>query len=133
MARTEKRFVGDVGEEIACRFLERRGFKVLERNYLRPWGEIDIVAQQKDILHFVEVKTLRRSVSHETQPTGRQAGYRPEENVHPQKLKRLHRAVETYLADKRVSHETEWQIDVLTVRLDLGNKKAKLELLENIL
>ena len=56
--KTEKRKIGDIGEEFTCRFLEGRGYKIVERNYLKKWGEIDIVAENKDGLHFIEVKSL---------------------------------------------------------------------------
>ena len=58
---------------------------------------------------------------------------RPEENVHYQKLKRLSRVIQTYLLDKNVSYETEWQIDVVAVFLDLETKKAKFRFTENII
>lgn len=124
MTKTAKRQVGDVGEEVACKYLQNKGFSVIERNYLKPWGEIDIVAQRAKRLYFVEVKT----VSHETL-----SGFRPEDNVHPAKLKRLHRAVQTYLLDHKVSGETDWQIDVACVYLDYATRKARVEVLENVI
>ena len=52
--------LGDLGEELAAKFLKRQGRKVLYRNYRGPrGGELDIVARDKDILSFVEVKTRR--------------------------------------------------------------------------
>ena len=128
MARTEKRFTGDVGEELASRFLAGHGYEIVERNYLKKWGEIDVIAKKGGILHFVEVKTVKsRDVSGETD------GYRPEENVHPKKLERLSRAIETYLADKKVSPETNWQIDVITVLLDIDSKKARIGVIGNVI
>jgi len=133
MTRTKKRFIGDVGEGVAKRFLVKRGFKIICQNYLKPWGEIDIVAKKGGALHFVEVKTVQTNdVSRETRQGNGQAPYNPAENVHPKKLERLHRVVVTYLEERRVSQETEWQIDVVTVRLDLGSKKAEVDFLENI-
>lgn len=67
MSKTQK--IGSLGEEIAERFLVQRGFRILHRNYWRPWGELDIVAEKKDTIHFVEVKALSDSsplVSDET-------------------------------------------------------------------
>ena len=46
MAKTAKRQIGDQGEEVACKYLVGKGYRVLERNYLKPWGEIDIVAER---------------------------------------------------------------------------------------
>ena len=58
MAKSEKRKIGDVGEGLTAKFLEERGYKIVERNYLKKWGEIDIVAQNKEGLHFIEVKSI---------------------------------------------------------------------------
>lgn len=76
-----KRKMGDVGEQIVSKYLKTRGYNVLERNYWKPWGEIDIVATREAILRFIEVKAISRGT------------VRPEENMHPAKLKRIHRAV----------------------------------------
>ena len=122
-----KKKIGALGENMACRFLVKQGFRVLDRNYNKKWGEIDIVAEKDKVLRFIEVKTVVSVVSYETDR------YRPEENVHYQKLKRLSRVIQTYLLDKNVSYETGWQIDVLAVFLDLETKKAKFRWIENII
>ena len=119
-----KKKIGALGENMACRFLMKHGFRILDKNYSKKWGEIDIVAEKDRGFRFIEVKSI---VSYETNR------YRPEENVHYQKLKRLSRVIQTYLLDKKVSYETEWQIDVLAVFLDLENKKAKFRFTENII
>ncbi len=55
---TEERLsLGRWGEDRAARFLRRKRFKILERNYTCPLGEIDIIARQKERLVFIEVKT----------------------------------------------------------------------------
>lgn len=66
MSSTQK--VGSLGEELVVKFLVEKGYKILDRNYRRPWGELDIVAQRKGKIHFVEVKALARKVSDETIP-----------------------------------------------------------------
>ncbi len=53
----EQKDLGRKGEELALRFLKRHGYKIIERNYVCKMGEMDIIAQEKDTLVFVEVKT----------------------------------------------------------------------------
>lgn len=118
--RTEKRKLGDMGENIACDFLKKRGFEIVERNYLRKWGEIDIVAKKEGIMRFVEVKSVSRATS----------GYRAEDNMHPWKLKRLGRAMQTYLLEKKL--DCDWQLDLITVQMNTATRKARVELIENI-
>ena len=119
-----KRKIGDIGEEVVCKYLETKGFRVLERNYLRKWGEIDIVAEKGQLLIFIEVKSVSREPG---------KGYRPEENMHPAKLKRLHRVIQTYLLDRKVPDSREWRVDVACVYLDFSTRKAKVEMLENVI
>jgi putative endonuclease len=51
--------LGAAGERLAAQHLERRGFRILERNYRTRWGELDIVAFDGRVLAFCEVKTRR--------------------------------------------------------------------------
>jgi putative endonuclease len=129
--RTDKRKVGDAGEQLACTFLVKQGFTVVERNYLRKWGEIDVIVRKAEKLHFVEVKTVSRvTVSYVTD----RDGYRPEDNLHPWKLKRLSRVIQTYLLGcTYVSHEPDWQFDVITVYLDPVTGESRVEYLEDII
>lgn len=115
-----KRKIGDIGEDVACKFLEQHGYKVLEKNYWKPWGEIDIVAKKGEILKFIEVKSISR------------ATVRPEENMHPGKVRRLHRAIQTYLLERHVPDSQDWQIDLACVFLNFDTKKARVEILENV-
>lgn len=128
MAKTEKQKIGDLGEEIACKFLMKHDFKIKDRNYRKKWGEIDIIATKNNVIHFIEVKT----VSH---ITNREEGnnYLPEENVHPWKRQRLSKAIRTYVLDHNVSDETEWQIDIIAIFLDFSTRKAKIRMTENII
>lgn len=57
---TEKRSSGDLAENFVATELQKEGYKIIARNYLKPYGEIDIIAQKGDVLAFVEVK-MRRS------------------------------------------------------------------------
>ncbi|MEK7574773.1 MAG: YraN family protein [Patescibacteria group bacterium] len=129
---TEKQKIGALGEEIASKFLVNKGYDVIDRNYRRKFGEIDVIVKKAGRIHFVEVKTVSRedllNVTPETADSSR-----PEDNVHPWKLKRLSRAIQVYLLEKRVGEETEWQFDVVTVLLDSKNKIARLKILEDLI
>jgi putative endonuclease len=121
--------IGEIGEDVSCKYLENRGFTVIERNYTKKWGEIDIIAKKENKVHFIEVK----SVSCETLPDlDDKNRKRPEENMHPWKMKRLSRTVQTYVIHKRMG-ETPWQFDLMLVFLDLKDRKARVKVLENII
>lgn len=130
MAKTQKRGIGDIGEGVAQKYLENNRFFVLSRNYWKPWGEIDIVAERDHMLHFVEVKSV--SVKGSDGKFSRET-IRPEENMHPAKLRRLHRVVQTYLIEEKVPENKEWQIDLVCVFLNFETKRAKVEMFENII
>ena len=135
MSQTEKQKFGEIGENIAVKHLVKHKYKILDRNYRKKWGEIDIIARKNKVLHFIEVKSVscetfwfnKIDVSHETSDY-----WRPEENVHPWKLKRLRRAIQSYLIEKSVSCETEWQMDIMAVFIDLTKKRAKIRITEDI-
>ena len=133
-----KQKIGKLGENIACRFLHNKGFRIIARNFWRKWGEIDIVAKKDRIVHFVEVKTVsssfsRTSVDKRENREGNSStgnNYRPEENVHPQKLRRIHRAIQSYLIEQNT--EEDWQIDVVAVSLDVRGREARCRFIQNV-
>lgn len=127
MVQTPKQQTGEIGEDIAVKHLVKHFFEILDRNYRKKWGEIDIVAKKDNILHFIEVKTV--NVSHET----KNESYQPEENVHLWKRQRLARAIKTYLLENKVPDETEWQVDVMAIFLDFKTRRARIRLTENVI
>jgi putative endonuclease len=120
--------IGELGEEIACNFLVKHGYSILERNYTKKWGEIDIIAQKGERRYFIEVKA--KSVANLDFVLDKTN--RPEDNMHPMKMRRLRRVVETYLISKRLGY-MDWQFDLLVVYLDIDNRKARVKVIENVI
>lgn len=128
---SDKQKIGELGENIAEKFLMKHGFSIIERNYTKKWGEVDIIASKDNKLYFCEVKSKSVNsildVSHETNT------YRPEDNMHPWKVKRLSRTIQTYLLDRNIPQSTEWEVDLLVVFLDIKSKKAKVKVVKDII
>lgn len=124
--------IGKIGEDIASDWLVKKGFSIIERNYLKKWGEIDIVAHEKDgKVHFVEVKTVSYETKAKLDRAVSRKTWRPEENVHKDKQMRLSRAIQTWLIDHPEC--IRWQIDILTVRVVPDERYAKIMLLDNVI
>lgn len=119
---------GSVGEDVASRFLERKGFRIIEKNYRKPWGEIDIITEREGIVHFIEVKAVSRQI---TDNGSREMDYRPEELVTMSKLRKVARTATLYMESRR--DKREFQIDVVGVLLDIEKKKAKCRFFEQVL
>lgn len=117
-------YIGRMGEHIAGRHLVSIGHKILDRNYRKRWGEIDIVSQMGDQIHFVEVKTVSLADGQGPTQTRWGGSYDPAEKVDRGKVGRLNKAIESYLVEKFYHNEPPWQLDVITVGLDHGDKKA---------
>lgn len=126
--KTAKQITGQKGEDEAVIYLKGKGFSVLDRNYRKPWGELDIVAKKGDWLYFIEVKTVTR----ETLSQDMGDNYEPEDNIHPWKVKRLSRAINTYLLEKKIDDEADWQVDSIAVYLNNRGELLKIEHLEDI-
>ena len=120
--------VGRGGEDIACQFLVRRGYRVIERNYRRKWGEIDVIAEKDGSIRFVEVK----AVSREKMPDfSHEMDYRPEELVHRTKLRKVARTAALYMEERK--DKREYQIDVVGVIMNEATRTARCRLFEQAL
>lgn len=122
--RGKKNKIGAQGEEIAQTFLMERGFMPIERNYLKKWGEIDLILQKEATVHFVEVKT----VSYETKASLLNSytnAHRPEEQFTKHKYKKLARTIDTWLTEN--DYQGSYQLDLITVRLVSREKYAEVQ------
>jgi len=111
------RETGNRGEGIAADYLRKKGFEILERNFKNKFGEIDIIAKDKDVLIFVEVKTK----------IGIEFGL-PEEMINPGKLHRIRNMAMLYMSGKSVP----CRIDVVAIVLGPDNDVARLTHYENV-
>lgn len=110
------KILGNAGEDLACRYLEKRGYKILERNkHYSRFCELDIIAQDKNTTVFVEVKT-RKSDAFGT----------PAEAVTKTKLENIKKGVQHYLSENKVKN---FRIDVICITL---KPEIKIEHLKNI-
>ncbi|MBI2064859.1 MAG: YraN family protein [Candidatus Yanofskybacteria bacterium] len=119
---TIKSEFGNWAEDRVAQYLITKGYEVIENNYRKSWGEIDIIAEKEGILVFVEVKASKDDI----------IGFEPENRVSPEKLRRLMRAIQTYLAAKKYDSDQEWQIDVVALTLDQNRGVAKIKHFKNI-
>ncbi len=104
---------GDKSENLATEFLEQESFVILERNYFaRKLGEIDIIAQKDEVLHFIEVKS------------GKSDSFDPVYNVTPAKLRKVVNSAHYYMKVKQL--DLSFSIDALIIRGD------EVEFIENV-
>jgi putative endonuclease len=119
--------IGIYGEKMAADYLRKRGFVILGKNISYPWGEIDIVAKDREnTLVFVEVKTLDKR----GQETVQDSGLRPEDNLTQAKLLRLRRSCSFFANNNPQLTGKGWRIDL--VSLTIMNKNCVIKHLENI-
>ncbi len=104
---------GKLGEYLATQYLKGKGYRVVERNYRKPWGELDIIAYAKDgTLVFVEVKTV---TSHNVDKMLITA----EDQMTPQKIEKLKRVSVMYAQSfpEKIDENLGWRIDVLALTI----------------
>jgi putative endonuclease len=105
---------GKRGEELAAAYLAEAGYRIVERNYRCIFGEIDIVAEEREMLIFIEVKS-RRSEAYGD----------PQLAVGHQKQKKISRIAMHYLEEKRLRHRPA-RFDVVAVKLLPAGHKIEL-------
>ncbi len=137
--KTEKRKIGDIGENLSVKFLEKKGYKIIEQNYLKKFGEIDIVAfkedkkkifslKQKKVekkYYFFEVKTISTNFENfeKTRIT-------PEDNFTKSKIIKFDRIVEFYVRENKIKED--YYLGVLFVYIDIEKKKSKIRFIDKI-
>ncbi len=115
----DRQAVGKLGEQVAHRYLKKQGYRIREKGFRCRYGEVDIIAQKKDCLVFVEVRAR----------TGLDFGS-PEESLTRAKKRRLIASALTYTSTHQ-NLPAQWRIDVVAIELDDQGKTRRIELIEN--
>jgi len=111
-----RKLLGREGEDRAAKFLAKRGYRILERNYRTRSGEIDLIALDRGVVVFVEVKTRTSD-----------AFGAPELAVTPQKQQRMLKAALGYMKYKKL-HQVPCRFDVVAIS---GAAGPEVELIQN--
>lgn len=107
---TSKKTEGQRGEEIACKALKKKGYRILDKNFSCRHGELDIVAEDNDVVCFIEVKA-RSSEDYGL----------PEEAVTHWKKRKLLNTAFVYIEKKKIK-DRDMRFDIISV--DLKTRKA---------
>lgn len=115
----EKKKTGSIGEDLACSYLKRKGYRILGRNFRTIFGEIDIVTRFSGIMVFVEVKTrLTSSLGP------------PYLAITKVKERHMIKNALFYLKTHRLM-DAKWRIDIVSVKLGPEYEIENIELIEN--
>jgi putative endonuclease len=110
--------LGTRGEQLAAEHLQRLGYRILARNHRTRWGELDLIAERRDVLAFVEVKTRRASGGAGT----------PFEAVTRRKQTQVRRMASSWLATvSDRPHADHLRFDVIGVTVDGAGRLLELE------
>ena len=113
----EKKELGKKGEQLALEFLKKKGYRIIEKNYVCKLGEMDIIAKEKDTLAFIEVKT-RTSTTFGP----------PQSAVNSKKQMQLSKVALYFLKEKGVE-DVKARFDVVAILL--GPKGEEIELIRD--
>lgn len=113
----KNREIGYLAENLALQALKKKGYQILETNFFNRFGEIDIIARDKNTLVFVEVKAKK----------GMDFGV-PEEMINPRKLKRVQNMATIYMKGQNLP----CRIDVVAIILSPENNLIRLTHYENV-
>ena len=121
MKSASRQSLGHLGESIAAAFLENKGYTILERNWRSPYGEIDLIVMENNVITFVEVKTRASS---SLGP--------PEISITPRKEEHMRSAAEYYI-QQHPELINDWRIDAVTVQIQANDSPPLIDHFENVI
>jgi len=124
--------IGKLGEEMAVKYLRKKGYKILDRNFEVRFsgpirGEIDIVARKDEAICFIEVKTLKRTNGN----LNSVGSFLAQDKVDFKKREKLIKTAEIWLSKNKIPLDSQWQIDVIAIKLNFRTKRAKISHFKN--
>lgn len=120
-AHNRNHAIGAWGEAVACRYLQRHGYRIIATNYQTSYKELDIIAQQGDVLVFVEVKTR----------TSEQYGDGTEA-LSGRKKQSLRQGINRYIHEQ-ATQAGDMRADLITVLLGANRKTARIHHYQSVL
>lgn len=120
--KTENRKLGDRAEDMVVEYACGRGWKILARNWEKPWGEIDIVAREGATVLFIEVKA-------QSAPS---PWFKPEDHFDFRKRERLTRTCQSYLLENGYDDDADYRIDLAAVEMDHADPAEQIRYYENV-
>ena len=117
--RTKNLEIGHRGEQTAKIYLQNKGYRIIEENYRTKYAEIDLIAGDKGILVFVEVRTRKD-----------ERFGSPEDSINRDKMRKLTRNAEAYAVRKR--YTKKYRIDVICIVLNGEEETRRIDHYENI-
>lgn len=119
---TPKRKTGNVGEALAAKYLRKNGYKIIKKNYVAIGNEIDIIAENKDTVAFIEVKT--RTVGHENPKESR-----PAASVTKPKQQKIISTAKYFLGSRATGKHA--RLDIIEVYLNEDKTQNRIIHIEN--
>jgi putative endonuclease len=123
--------IGRMGECIVANYYKKKGHTIIEQNYRKKFGEIDVISRMNGKIYFIEVKTVSYetrglhdwAISHET--------WRPEENVTYKKYVRICKTIDVWLHENK--SQLPWQIDIAAVRIVPHETFSTINIISNVI
>ncbi|OGH38735.1 MAG: YraN family protein [Candidatus Levybacteria bacterium RIFCSPLOWO2_01_FULL_36_10] len=113
-----KQLIGKKGESLAVKYLENLGYKIIKKNFRCKMGEIDIIAQDRDFLIFVEVKTRSNLL-----------WGNPAESIGTKKLSSIIKTLQFYLL---INNKSDKSVRVDAIEIYTSNNESKINHIKNI-
>ncbi len=113
--------IGKIGENLAAKYLEKNGFKILQRNWQAKFGEIDIIAQKDNTTYFIEIKTQYKS-----------SKTSPIDEITPRKIAKLKSLVKFY-ASTHPKIFKKLMLSGVCIVLDKNQKNHAIKWINNLL